>query len=82
MNEAQNLETVRQVYLAFTQGNLQEILKPMASNVDWRIMGRYEKVPWAATWRGREALEKILRHSRRGARGSSFPARRIYGRRR
>lgn len=60
MDEAQNLQTVRKIYEAFIAGNLQGILKPLANNVDWRIMGHYEKVPWAATWQGREALERYF----------------------
>jgi hypothetical protein len=58
MSEVQSLQTVRQVYRAFTEGNLTGILKPLASDVDWQIVGRYEKVPWPAVWHGPQELER------------------------
>ena len=44
MDEALNLQTRRMVYQAFTEGNLQGILKPLASmsvGGSWAIMRRF-----------------------------------------
>jgi len=60
MSEQENLQSVRQVYQGFVHGDLAAILKPLAEDVDWQIIGRFEKVPWPAVWRGRRDLEKYF----------------------
>src|ERR1700733_564339 len=60
MSEQQNLLSVRQLYQGFIQGDLEAILKPLAEDVDWQIVGHFKKVPWSAVWRGRRELEKYF----------------------
>jgi len=60
VSEQQNLQTVREVYHGFIHGDLAAILKPMAEDVDWQIVGHYEKVPWPATWSGRHELGRYF----------------------
>ena len=60
MGEQQNLQAVRQAYQGFIHGDLGAILKPLAEDVDWQIVGHYEKVPWPAVWRGRSELARYF----------------------
>jgi uncharacterized protein len=60
MSEQQNLQAVRQVYQSFIHGDLAGILNPLAQDVDWQIVGHFEKVPWPAVWRGRHELARYF----------------------
>jgi ketosteroid isomerase-like protein len=60
MSEEHNLQCVRQIYQGFIHGDLAAILKPLAEDVDWEIIGHYKKVPWPAVWRGRSELQRYF----------------------
>jgi len=60
MSEQDNLHSVRQVYQGFIHGDLDGILKPLAEDIDWQIIGHYTKVPWPAVWRGRRELQRYF----------------------
>jgi ketosteroid isomerase-like protein len=60
MSEQENLKSVRQVYQGFVHSDLGAIVQPLAEDVDWQIVGHFQKVPWPAAWRGRRALERYF----------------------
>jgi ketosteroid isomerase-like protein len=60
MSEEHNLKCVRQMYQGFIHGDLAAIMEPLAEDVDWQIVGRFQKVPWPSVWRGRSELRKYF----------------------
>ena len=60
MDERDNLRTVRQLYACLAQGDIPGVLRLLADDVEWHVLGPTEIVPWAGRRRGRARVARLL----------------------
>jgi ketosteroid isomerase-like protein len=63
MSEAEQLETVKRVYEAFTTGNLPALLELMTVDVEMIppiFSGETSVIGWGQTWHGRDGVTRYL----------------------
>jgi ketosteroid isomerase-like protein len=56
MSELENIQTVRQLFACFGQGDIAGMVGLLTDDVEWHVAGRREIVPWAGVRRGREQV--------------------------
>jgi uncharacterized protein len=59
MSAQSNVETVREMYAAFEQGDVPSVLAPLSDDVVWWVGGPSE-IPYAGTYRGREGVAEFF----------------------
>ena len=60
MAEQENTEIVKGIYEAFGRGDIPAILNSLADNIEWIVSGHEDGIPYAGTYRGREAVGQFF----------------------
>ncbi len=60
MAEQENTEIVKGIYEAFGRGDIPTILNSLADNIEWIVSGHEDGIPYAGTYRGREAVGQFF----------------------
>jgi len=60
MAEQVNTEIVKGIYEAFGRGDIPTILNSLADNIEWIVSGHEDGIPYAGTYRGREAVGQFF----------------------
>ena len=56
MNEQENIQVIKDIYLAFERGDIPTLLNALTQDVDWLFVGRPEDVPFAGPRHGQEQM--------------------------
>ena len=56
VNASVNVRVVRQLFACFGQGDITGAVGLLSDDVEWRVPGRPEVIPWAGTHVGREQV--------------------------
>ena len=60
MNEEDNVQTVKDAYLAFQDGNIPALLDCLKEDVQWSSIGPPELIPMAGTRKGRNQVKEFF----------------------
>ncbi|HYO90398.1 MAG TPA: nuclear transport factor 2 family protein [Pyrinomonadaceae bacterium] len=60
MKEQENVQTVREVYAAFQQGDIQGVLDRLTDDVRWWVNGSADSVPFAGERTGRDEVAEFF----------------------
>ena len=60
MSTETNLALVRRVYEAFAEHDILAMLSALDDDIEWVMPGPPDRIPFAGTWTGREAVGRLL----------------------
>jgi ketosteroid isomerase-like protein len=60
VSEEDNVRIVREAYAAFLRGDLGALLAALSEDVEWRVPGPAQTLPFAGTYRGRRHVGEFF----------------------
>ena len=60
MSEEENVRVVRDAYAAFLRGDLGALLLALSEDVEWRVPGPVQTLPFAGVYRGRRHVGEFF----------------------
>lgn len=60
MAEQENANIVREIYAAFNRKDIFALLSSLADKVEWVVPGQEDGIPFAGTYRGRDAVGQFF----------------------
>ncbi|MBP7999332.1 MAG: nuclear transport factor 2 family protein [Chloroflexi bacterium] len=60
MNYSDNVQIVRQLYIAYGQGDVESMLTLLTENVEWHFVGHSQDIPYAGHYQGQEAVATLF----------------------